>query len=335
LIHNHTAGKVMMKPARRERIMLSSAIRVANDVDQYAMSFRPSNTEHTVTGRGPFAAAVTRIDLHRLWMQRGEINRTSVAYGYQTSRRAGISFAGGEKPGMTWKGVDLTATDVGLIGYDQSFWYSMTGPLQWGSMTLPVDELASLSAAMVGRDLSVPGNGLTMTATPAHHAKLLRLHAAACHLAEHAPEIIRHPEAARGLEHALIEAMFGCMAGEAVHVTSDTWGRQAVVLKRFRAALDANADRPLYIPELCQTIGVPERTLRNYCYDQLGMSPKRYLLLRRLNLAHRALRAADPSTTSVTEIATGFGFWELGRFAVEYRTWCGELPSASLNRAPS
>ena len=62
------------------------------------------------------------------------------------------------------------------------------------------------------------------------------------------------------------------------------------------------------------------------------MSPKRYLLLRRMNLAHQALRAGDPSKTTVTEIATRFGFWELGRFAVEYRAWCGESPVASLRR---
>jgi hypothetical protein len=34
------------------------------------------------------------------------------------------------------------------------------------------------------------------------------------------------------------------------------------------------------------------------------------------NLAHHALCAADPSTTTVTEIATRFGFWALSRFAV-------------------
>jgi AraC-like DNA-binding protein len=310
----------------------SSAIRVANDVDQYAMSIRPSNVEHTIAGRGLFAAKVTRIDLHRLGLQRSDISHSTIGHGHQTAVRNGILFS--EKPGAIWKGVELAATDVGLVGYDRPLWYSMAGPSLWGSMSLTMQDLATLSVALAGRDLTAPGNRLTMTATPARYAKLLRLHAAAGHLAEHAPDIIHHAEAARGLEQALIEAMFGCMGGETVHTASDFWRRQTVVLKRFRAALEANIDQPLYLPELCQTIGVPERTLRKHCYDQLGMSPKRYLLLRRLNLAHRALRAADRSTTTVTEIATSFGFWELGRFAVEYRTWCGETPSDSLNRAP-
>jgi hypothetical protein len=77
--------------------VLSSATHVANDVDQYAMSFRPSNTEHTIAGRGPFAATVIRIDLHRLLPQRGQISHASVAHGHPTTRRQGIVFGGSPK----------------------------------------------------------------------------------------------------------------------------------------------------------------------------------------------------------------------------------------------
>ncbi|MGH3516372.1 MAG: helix-turn-helix domain-containing protein [Haloechinothrix sp.] len=42
------------------------------------------------------------------------------------------------------------------------------------------------------------------------------------------------------------------------------------------------------------------------------------------------LAAADPTTTSVTEIAMQWGFWHLGRFSVTYRRRWGVSPSTTL-----
>ena len=64
------------------------------------------------------------------------------------------------------------------------------------------------------------------------------------------------------------------------------------------------------------------------------MSPKRYLWLRRMHLARRALRRADAEGTTVTEIASDYGFWEFGRFSVAYRSLFGESPSTTLRRTP-
>ena len=61
------------------------------------------------------------------------------------------------------------------------------------------------------------------------------------------------------------------------------------------------------------------------------MGPKHYLLLRRMHLARHALRNATPEATTVTDVATQYGFWQLGRFAVEYQSLFGESPSATLH----
>ena len=45
------------------------------------------------------------------------------------------------------------------------------------------------------------------------------------------------------------------------------------------------------MPELSEIIGVPERTLRTYCAEFIGMSPNTYLQLRQQH--QRSRRAAD------------------------------------------
>ena len=110
--------------------------------------------------------------------------------------------------------------------------------------------------------------------------------------------------------------------------------RHTAIIARFEELLAAKCDQPLYLADICAEIGVCERTLRSSCVRHLGMGPVRYLSLRRMHLAHRALVVADKTKQTVAEIATRVGFWELGRFAVEYRALFGETPSASLRRPP-
>ena len=45
----------------------------------------------------------------------------------------------------------------------------------------------------------------------------------------------------------------------------------------------------------CELVGVSDRILRSCCAEFLGMSPIRYVLLRRLREVHSALRAEIPT----------------------------------------
>jgi AraC-like DNA-binding protein len=84
-------------------------------------------------------------------------------------------------------------------------------------------------------------------------------------------------------------------------------------MRRFRRIVEENPDQALYIAEICKVIRVSDRTLRMVCQGHLGIGPKRYLLLRRMHLARRALRETASDMASVTDIATRYGFWHLAR----------------------
>jgi adenylate cyclase len=76
---------------------------------------------------------------------------------------------------------------------------------------------------------------------------------------------------------------------------------------------------------------VPERTLRKHFRSFMSVSPLKYWRQLRLAAA-RALLLEGADDTSVTEIATRFGFGHFGRFAQDYRQHFGEAPSATLQR---
>jgi len=110
-----------------------------------------------------------------------------------------------------------------------------------------------------------------------------------------------------------------------------TAARRAVV-ERAEAYIRAHFDGPVPISRLCHVTGVSERGLRNAFYGVHGMGPKRWMLTERLMHTQVALRASQSATT-VTAVATDFGFYQLGRFAAIYKKTFGEAPSETLHAA--
>lgn len=315
--------------------MPSSAVCVFADPDAYAASIRAGTVAMTVTARGSFNANLTRVDLPDLWMQRFSENLPRVADVCGLVRgRLFVTFRTMRGPSLIQRGIEINPSAIFLHGSDQEYYQRSSGDANFGTMSLPVAHIAGAAGLIAGRDLVPLRDGTSITPAPAAMARLQRLHAAAAQLADQAPEIIINPDAARGLEQTLITALADCLADREDRAGDLAQGQHAIVMRRFRRLVEDNPEQPLYIPEICAAIRVSERTLRACCQEHLGVSPKRYLMLRRLHLARRALRAATADRATVTEIVTRYGFWQLGRFAIEYRRLFGETPSATLRRQP-
>lgn len=105
---------------------------------------------------------------------------------------------------------------------------------------------------------------------------------------------------------------------------------RADLVARVNEFLQENLSEPLTISALSRVAGVSERTLRSAFHDVLGVSPKQYAIRERLRAAREALCNADPDSTTVTDVAMTYGFFELGRFAGRYRDVFGERPSETL-----
>jgi AraC-like DNA-binding protein len=313
-------------------MMLSSAVRSYTDVESYAKALPHNTIELHVTAPGEFKASTTLIALHNLGVQRFADNLPRVAHAALPPGRAIISFRTERGPDLFWGGLQMLPTAIFWHSNGSCCFQRSSGSASWGSMSLPIEMWCETLATLAGRDLASPRQPITLVPSPAAMANLQRLHAACCGLAVDAPEILTNPEAARGIEQALIGAMADCLGGASGPKERRGNRLHSSVMGRFRALVEENADRALYMAEISAAIGVSGRTLRSCCSEHLGMGASQYLILRRLHLAHRALRQSASHATTVTEAATRYGFWELGRFSVRYKSLFGEMPSQTLRR---
>jgi AraC-like DNA-binding protein len=107
---------------------------------------------------------------------------------------------------------------------------------------------------------------------------------------------------------------------------------RAEALARVTRYLDTSESRPRKLRDLCKISGVSERTLRTIFVEAFGLSPMRYLRMRKLHAVRAELAVADPGSVTVESVASRFGLTDVGRMARDYRALFGEYPRATLQR---
>ena len=313
--------------------MPSSAVRTFNDPVEYFTGIRNLQIVGIVQRRGEFRARSTRIDLHRLWMYRFEEDLPRIMKVTPSGMRAVVLFASQtDQPPIQINGIEISQNQIVTFGLDWEWYFRSSAACEWSTMSLAPADLAAAGESITGRELVPPTFARSIAPQGAALSRLRKVHDGAGRLAKTAPDILAKPEVARAIERALVEAMVFCLADSRSDKVRIVERNRARVMRRIEEVLMAHPDEPLYMPELAATVGTSYWTLRECCLDYLGMSPKRYLWLRRMHLVRRALRSAHAETTTVTEIASDYGFWEFGRFSIAYRSLFGESPSTALRR---
>jgi AraC-like DNA-binding protein len=299
----------------------------------YQSAFFPSaKIELLPTAKGKFCAELTQVSMNKLWMHSAHEELPRVFVGVTGSHRAAIGFlTRPNQPTPLHCGTAVSPEDI--IVTDTDLMYRKTeANCDWGAISLPKDDLDARCQILTGRGYAGPSLKHLVRPAPDLMARLLKIHEMVGQLARITPDVLSLAEVSRALEEELVRLMIRCLnEGESSRMTTGGL-RHDTIIVRFAEFLEAHPDRPLYLTEICAAIGVAERTLRAACEEHLGMGPIRFLSLRRLHLVNRALRQADPLTTTVTRVATDHGFWELGRFSVAYRALFGESPSETLRR---
>lgn len=136
----------------------------------------------------------------------------------------------------------------------------------------------------------------------------------------------RFPAAARELEDAVMTHLLLSVPSRLSRQLDERPRRSRP--DRIRAVAEQVAREPdadTTSADLAVMAGMSLRALQDGFRDVVGTSPTAYLRAVRLDRAREDIRAG----VAVTEAATRWGFFHLGRFAGYYRARFGELPSVS------
>jgi len=292
-----------------------------------------ADVEILPTTRETFQAEITQVSTDRLLTQNFRVSSPQVCtIAYKAGRQTIDFLTEANSSPLQHCCVEVSPGDI-IVSAPEVVHQRSGRNLDYGSISISLDELHLVYTTIMGGDFAKTMVQSIFHPRPELMSRLLKLHKAVGQFAHETPDILQVPEVHRALENELVHTMARCLAAIRVVETSTGHRRHKTVIARFEEFLAANSDRALYLAEICESIGVAERTLRATCEEHLGMGPIRFLTLRRMHLVRRALLQADPSKSTVTRIVTDHGFWELGRFSVSYRALFGESPSETLQSA--
>ena len=105
-------------------------------------------------------------------------------------------------------------------------------------------------------------------------------------------------------------------------------------LQRVLARVERDEPPIFALSDLHACCGVSPRTLRTMFLDVFGVTPSRYVRLRRMHRLRAELAMADPTLRTVAEICARLHLSDAGRVAHEYRELFDEYPHQTLARRP-
>ena len=145
--------------------MLSSTVKSFSEPDEYAAAIRQGTHRFTVMQRGIFNAKLSRIDLHRLWMQgfTEDLARASHVDGW--GGRAVIAFGTRPGPSLIRNATELNERSISWLRPGQSYYQRSSGPAIYGTMSLPLEDLV-LSVQHYWTDAEIPGSAVVVTPSP-------------------------------------------------------------------------------------------------------------------------------------------------------------------------
>lgn len=218
------------------------------------------------------------------------------------------------------RGQELTGREAQVWIPGQDMEYIMHGPVRTLEVGVSQELMDTLGWDLCGEPLRHVGNAELM-----HLAKV-------CRLACDAPDDSVPQWRDRILEEmeSLLHPWMDRQESRKIHFSGTNHHRLLKATEHYFESLEIDAS--FKVDQMAEQIGVPRRTLFHAYRKLLGIGPRRYLELMRLQQLRQRLMDASPAGTTVTREAMRAGFYHPGRLPRIYREQYGENPVKTLNR---
>jgi AraC-like DNA-binding protein len=314
--------------------MLGSAQSVFDEPDDFQTALREDrDVDLVVTTGGEFRARLSKISLCGMHLFAGEEQRPRVVFMSVSPRLIRVTLSPHPAGSMLWDGVAARPVEIVTHSGGLPFHERTDGPCHWSAIWLRTKDLVDVCRATRGATFMLPAGERRWRPSADALRSLVNLHGAAIRATTARPKLPVQTEAARGLQQQMVMALAECLTRETFNrERSSTRRRHTDIMVRFEEAVRGADFETLSVDRIALALGVSNTALQAWCRSHLGVSPGRYLYLRRMKLARQALRNADPEETTVARIARHHRFTEPGRFATAYQDLFGELPSTTMGR---
>ncbi len=285
--------------------------------------------EHVQVGRG--AARIRGEMAHTASMQVAEIERSPcVRIRGSGPRNAYVLATLVESSLQNLQGLPWEACSLGVLEPGGEFELMAAGPHRMLVVSVAAPRLDEECLARWGRTFPCPDRAPFLRfRDEAARAALLRTCRGWVAAARAAPGLLVDPQTARRMEGEILASVLDGVERH-VHLPAVTHRRE--IVRRADSFLRASLRERVTLQDICSAVHVSPRGLHAAFESVYGIPPKAYWKVLRLNAVRRELRNARPGTR-VSEVATRWGFFQLGYFSVDYRRMFGESPRDTLRTA--
>lgn len=199
-------------------------------------------------------------------------------------------------------------------------------------VTFMIGDLDDIAVKLLGNaNVLKPLNDCSLSLTTPAGTNLVHKLTHACGVINRNSKALDSELTGKELEDDLVTALLLAMEESQYDTEQHIAGRtEKVRIANAEDYLFSNLTNPVTRAELAEVAGVSIRTLSRAFMRRHGVGPMKFLKQRRIEAVRMELINAQPENAKISDIALRYGFTELGKFSLLYKSLYNEKPSETL-----